>query len=227
MSTKLQIDAANPADLTAEIAEWLEAFDEVVVAEGPEQGAELLAALRHRARRPASPPPANSTTPYLNTIPKHEEVPYPGDRAHRAPHREPSSAGTPWPWCTARTSTTPASAATSRPIPRWPRCSKSASTTSSTPNTPPKGGDQPGDFIYFQGHASPGVYARSFLEGRFDETRLKNFRHELRDTPGLSSAIRTPGSCRTSGASRPSRWASARSTPSIRRASCAISKTAT
>ena len=44
---------------------------------------------------------------------------------------------------------------------------------------------QPGDFIYFQGHASPGVYARAYLEGRFDEARLKNFRHELRDTPGL------------------------------------------
>ncbi len=41
--------------------------------------------------------------------------------------------------------------------------------------------------MYFQGHASPGVYARAFLEGRFDETRLEHFRHELRDTPGLSS----------------------------------------
>jgi pyruvate dehydrogenase E1 component len=66
---------------------------------------------------------------------------------------------------------------------------KSASTTSSTPST---GGDQPGDFIYFQGHASPGVYARAYLEGRFDESRLKNFRHELRDSPA-SPAIRTPG----------------------------------
>ena len=50
-----------------------------------------------------------------------------------------------------------------------------------------KYGDEPGDFIYFQGHASPGVYARAFLEGRFDESRLKNFRHELRGEPGLSS----------------------------------------
>ena len=48
-------------------------------------------------------------------------------------------------------------------------------------------GDQPGDLIYFQGHASPGVYARAYLEGRFDDDRLNNFRHELRDTPGLSS----------------------------------------
>ena len=41
--------------------------------------------------------------------------------------------------------------------------------------------------IYFQGHASPGVYSRAFLEGRLNETHLKNFRHELRDEPGLSS----------------------------------------
>src|ERR1700748_3006405 len=47
--------------------------------------------------------------------------------------------------------------------------------------------DQPGDLIYFQGHASPGVYARAFLEGRLTEDHLNNFRHELRDTPGLSS----------------------------------------
>ena len=79
MPTKLQIDTANPADLTAEIAEWLEAFDEVVVAEGPEQGAELLAALRHRARSAGISTRGELTTPYLNTIPKHEEHPYPGD----------------------------------------------------------------------------------------------------------------------------------------------------
>ncbi|MEO7650203.1 MAG: pyruvate dehydrogenase (acetyl-transferring), homodimeric type, partial [Bryobacteraceae bacterium] len=48
-------------------------------------------------------------------------------------------------------------------------------------------GDQPGDFIYFQGHASPGVYARAFLEGRLSEQHLENFRHELREHPGLSS----------------------------------------
>ena len=51
----------------------------------------------------------------------------------------------------------------------------------------PSYGDQPGDLVYFQGHASPGVYARAFLEGRLTEEHLKNFRHELRDTPGLSS----------------------------------------
>jgi pyruvate dehydrogenase E1 component len=48
-------------------------------------------------------------------------------------------------------------------------------------------GDQSGDLLYLQGHASPGFYSRAFLEGRLTEEHLKNFRHELRDTPGLSS----------------------------------------
>lgn len=43
------------------------------------------------------------------------------------------------------------------------------------------------DFIYFQGHASPGIYARAFLEGRFSESKLKNFRRELAPGGGLSS----------------------------------------
>jgi len=53
-------------------------------------------------------------------------------------------------------------------------------------------GDQPGDLIYFQGHASPGIYARAFLEGRLSEDHLNNFRHELRATPG-SPPIPIPG----------------------------------
>ncbi|HTL59588.1 MAG TPA: pyruvate dehydrogenase (acetyl-transferring), homodimeric type [Candidatus Limnocylindrales bacterium] len=44
-----------------------------------------------------------------------------------------------------------------------------------------------GDMVYFQGHATPGIYARAFLEGRLDEQHLQNFRQELGETPGLSS----------------------------------------
>ena len=51
----------------------------------------------------------------------------------------------------------------------------------------PDGTKLPGDFVYFQGHASPGVYGRAYLEGRLSEKHLENFRHELRDHPGLSS----------------------------------------
>jgi pyruvate dehydrogenase E1 component len=47
--------------------------------------------------------------------------------------------------------------------------------------------DHPGDIVYFQGHASPGVYARAFLEGRLNEQHLQNFRREVRSGYGLSS----------------------------------------
>jgi pyruvate dehydrogenase E1 component len=182
MSMKMQIDAASPADLTAEIAEWLEAFDEVVVAEGPEQGAELLAALRHRARSAGISTRGELTTPYINSIPKHEELPYPGDldleRRIKSLIR--------WNAMAMVHSQNKHDAGIGGHI----------STYSSLATLLEVGfnhffhatyGDQPGDFIYFQGHSSPGVYARSFLEGRFDEARLEHFRHELRDAPGLSS----------------------------------------
>ena len=48
-------------------------------------------------------------------------------------------------------------------------------------------GDRDGDVVFFQGHASPGIYARAYLEGRIDETHLENFRRELRPHGGLSS----------------------------------------
>ncbi|MEJ2040629.1 MAG: pyruvate dehydrogenase (acetyl-transferring), homodimeric type, partial [Desulfosarcinaceae bacterium] len=47
--------------------------------------------------------------------------------------------------------------------------------------------EHPGDVVYFQGHAAPGVYARAFLEGRFSEDRLVNFRRERQPKGGLSS----------------------------------------
>ncbi len=179
---KMQIDAASPADLTAEIAEWLEAFDEVIVAEGPEQGAELLAALRHRARSAGISTRGELTTPYINSIPKHEELPYPGDldleRRIKSLIR--------WNAMAMVHSQNKHDAGIGGHI----------STYSSLATLLEVGfnhffhathGDQPGDFVYFQGHSSPGVYARSFLEGRFDESRLEHFRHELRDEPGLSS----------------------------------------
>ena len=60
-----------------EVAEWLEAFDQVVDDEGPNKGAELLGALVERARATGVDVPVQLNTPYLNTIPASEEVPYP------------------------------------------------------------------------------------------------------------------------------------------------------
>src|SRR5882724_2701848 len=180
MATKIDIPVST--DLQEEIQEWIEAFDEMIVAEGPQQGAELMSALRQRAREAGVQAENELATPYRNTIPKHDEVPYPGDRdmerrvealirwnAMAMVHKQnKTDAG----------------------------IGGHISTYSSLATLLEVGfnhffhakhGDQPGDFIYFQGHASPGVYARAFLEGRLDEKRIANFRHELRDTPGLSS----------------------------------------
>ncbi|MCL6545597.1 MAG: pyruvate dehydrogenase (acetyl-transferring), homodimeric type, partial [Bryobacteraceae bacterium] len=165
-----------------ETAEWLEALDEVVEDAGLERASFLLDRLIERARRSGVVVPHSLNTPYVNTIPAEEELPFPGDRelerriksfirwnamamVVRANKYDPGIGGH---------ISTYASLATLVEIGfnHFFRASY---------------GDQPGDLVYFQGHASPGIYARAFLEGRLSERHLENFRHELRSHPGLSS----------------------------------------
>src|SRR5579883_1752413 len=180
MATKLASPAQ--ADILEEVAEWIEAFDQVVVDEGPEQAAELLDALRQRAREAGINSSSEIRTPYLNTIPKHDEVPYPGDRQMERR----VEALIRW----------NAMAMVHAQNKKDAGIGGHISTYSSLATLLEVGfnhffhasyGDQPGDFVYFQGHASPGVYARAYLEGRLNDDHLKNFRHELREKPGLSS----------------------------------------
>ncbi|WP_353069048.1 pyruvate dehydrogenase (acetyl-transferring), homodimeric type [Tunturibacter empetritectus] len=183
MTTKLE--EAAKQDFIAEISEWIEAFDDVVAADW-EQGSELLEALRKRAHEAGVPTPSELTTPYRNTIPKHDEIAYPGDRAlerrveslirwnamamvHGQNKKDAGIGGH---------ISTYSSLATLLEV-GFNHFFHAKYTVD--------GHQQPGDFVYFQGHASPGVYARAYLEGRLDDDRLKNFRHELRETPGLSS----------------------------------------
>jgi len=167
---------------TQETAEWLEAFEQIVEEEGPEHGAKMLARLAEHAKSLGVKLPIRHNTPYVNTIPKSEEVPFPGDRALER---------------------------TIKSLTRW-----NALAMVSRQNKLDHGigghiasyasiatlievafnhflnasyGDQPGDIVFFQGHSAPGIYARAFLEGRLTEEHLLNFRHELRDHPGLSS----------------------------------------
>src|SRR5256885_5177327 len=165
-----------------EIGEWIEAFDQVVEQEGPHHGTRLLEALARRARRTGVDVPVHLYTPYVNTIPVDEEVPYPGDR----PLERRIKSLIRW----------NAMAMVHRQNKKDKGIGGHISTYSSLATLLEVGfnhffhatyGNQPGDFVYFQGHASPGVYARAFLEGRLTEQHLENFRHELRDTPGLSS----------------------------------------
>jgi pyruvate dehydrogenase E1 component len=78
MTTKLETPAKQ--DFLEEVSEWIEAFDDVIATDW-EQGAELLAALKQRAREAGVPTPSELITPYRNTIPQHDEVAYPGDRS--------------------------------------------------------------------------------------------------------------------------------------------------
>src|ERR1035437_448430 len=78
MSTQVEIPIGS--DLTDEVAEWIEAFREVVLAEGTHYAANLLEKLRESARDAGVATSLHLTTHYRNTIPAEEEVPYPGDR---------------------------------------------------------------------------------------------------------------------------------------------------
>ncbi|MGA8875724.1 MAG: pyruvate dehydrogenase (acetyl-transferring), homodimeric type, partial [Candidatus Korobacteraceae bacterium] len=174
---------SNPQiDSEEEVAEWLEAFDEVVDQDGNNRGSDLLAALMNRARESGVKVPVQLNTPYVNTIPVEEEVPYPGDRLLERRIKSLIR------WN--------AMAMVHRQNKKDPGIGGHISTYSSLATLLEVGfnhffharyGDEPGDFIYFQGHSSPGVYARAYLEGRLSEEQVLNFRHELRGAPGLPS----------------------------------------
>jgi pyruvate dehydrogenase E1 component len=178
---KATVDA--PEDLNPrETSEWLEALEQVVDQAGPGRASYLLKTLLERAAAFGVTAPLKLNTPYVNTIPAGEEVPYPGDRALE---RKIKSL-TRW----------NAMAMVVRANKYDPGIGGHISTYASLATLLEVGfhhffrasyDNQPGDLVYFQGHASPGVYARAFLEGRLTEKHLENFRHELRDHPGLSS----------------------------------------
>src|SRR5271170_5903378 len=165
-----------------ETSEWLEALDGLVEEGGAERAAYLLARLTDRAALYGVETPSGLKTPYINTIPVDEEVPYPGDRAIERRIKSLIR------WN--------AMAMVVRANKHDPGIGGHISTYASLATLAEVGhnhffhgrhSDQPGDFVYFQGHASPGEYARAYLEGRLSDKHLENFRHELREHPGLSS----------------------------------------
>lgn len=171
------------ADVNAqETSEWLEALQEIIDESGPQRASFLLSALMEQAAAMGVTAPLKQNTPYVNTIPVEEEVPYPGDRALERRIKNYIR------WN--------AMAMVVRANKYDANIGGHISTYASLATIAEVGfnhffharyGDQPGDFIYYQGHASPGAYSRAYLEGRLTEKHLENFRHELRDHPGLSS----------------------------------------
>ena len=156
-----------------ETQEWLESLDSVLENEGAERAHFLLETMVDKARRSGAYLPYNATTAYVNTIPAHLQQKLPGD---------------------------PSMERKIRALIRW---NAIMTVLRANEKSPGLGGHIAsfqsaatlydvgfnhffraanesfgGDCVYFQGHSSPGIYARAFLEGRISEEQLDNFRQE-------------------------------------------------
>ena len=176
------VTGAVPGVDPAELEEWFESLDDLIIRYGKERVKNVLAILQERAYRQGVTMPFTANTPYINTIPVDEQTPFPGNREIERRIKS---------------------------IIRWNamamvvRANKyhdgiggHISTYASAATLWEVGfnhffhsrtEDHSGDVVYFQGHASPGVYARAFVEGRLTEENLERFRQELPRGGGLSS----------------------------------------
>jgi pyruvate dehydrogenase E1 component len=164
-----------------ETREWLDALDSVLAFEGADRARFLLGELASEGRRRGAPAPYSATTPYLNTIPVDQQPAYPGDLAAEWSVRSLNR----WNALAMVLRANKESSELGGHIASF----QSSATLYDTGfnhfwHAPSEG--HGGDLIYFQGHISPGIYARSFLEGRFSEEQLDRFRQEV-DGGGLSS----------------------------------------
>ncbi len=163
--------------------EWLESLDYVFQNAGPDRVAALLERLETHAHKLGVSIPFSANTPYINTILPGEQPEYPGDLELERTIRNLVR----WNAMAMVVRANKASDGVGGHISTF---ASSATLYEVAQNHFFKGKDHPdgGDQIFFQGHASPGMYARAFLEGRLSEANLTNFRQELReDTFGLSS----------------------------------------
>jgi pyruvate dehydrogenase E1 component len=162
--------------------EWLESLDYVIQQGDRGRVQRLLATLRHRARAAGVSLPFTAVTAYVNTIRAEDQTPLPGSQ--EIERRIKSLAR----WNAMAM------------VVRANRLSEGIGGHISTYASAAtlyevgfnhffrgKGQDGSGDIIYYQGHASPGIYARAFLEGRLSVDQLQNFRQELEPGGGLSS----------------------------------------
>jgi pyruvate dehydrogenase E1 component len=167
----------------AETAEWLESLDYVLERKGPERVQQLLTALEQAAIRNGVELPFTATTPYVNTIAVDKQPPYPGKR--ELERRIKSFVR----W-NALAMVTRANRDFGGIGGHISTFASSATLYEVAYNHFFRGRGESGfegDQIYFQGHASPGMYARAFVEGRLSEQQLVNFRRELQPGGGLSS----------------------------------------
>ncbi len=165
-----------------ETREWLEALDYVIAEGGSERVRRLFTRLHTHALKKGVQIPYAANTPYINTIAPQDQAEFPGDfdvevrlksyirwnamaMVVRANREEDGIGGH---ISTFASATTLYEVALNHFIRG-------------------KGADGGGDLVFFQGHASPGIYARAFMEGRLTVQQLENFRRELQPGKGLSS----------------------------------------
>lgn len=166
---------------TQETQEWLQALEDILEQEGPERAHFIMESLIEKANRAGAPVPFKATTPYVNTIPVDKQVPYPGDMDLE------------------------------QRIKSFIRWNAMAMVVRGGKKTPELGGHiasfassatlyevgfnhffhaanekHGGDLLYIQGHVSPGIYARSYFEGRLTQEKMDLFRQEV-EVDGLSS----------------------------------------
>jgi len=164
-----------------ETEEWLESLDAVVEQAGPERARFILYRLLKRARQLQVGLPPLTQTRYVNTISTEQEPPFPGDEAMELRIR--------------RMIRWNALAMVLRANTRFEGIGGHLSTYASAASLYEvgfnhffRGWDEgPGDLVYFQGHAAPGIYARAFLEGRLTVEQLDHFRREALWPGGLPS----------------------------------------
>ncbi|MEX2111617.1 MAG: pyruvate dehydrogenase (acetyl-transferring), homodimeric type [Pirellulales bacterium] len=165
-----------------ETAEWVESLRSVLENQGPERVSFLLGELSAAAHRDGVEIPFTATTPYINSIPEDKQPPYPGNRDLERRIKSIIR------W-NAMAMVTRANRAHDGIGGHISTFASSATLYEVAFNHffKGKGDDYSGDQVYFQGHASPGMYARAFLEGRISEENLVNFRQEMAPGGGLSS----------------------------------------
>ncbi|HSV71770.1 MAG TPA: pyruvate dehydrogenase (acetyl-transferring), homodimeric type [Methylibium sp.] len=191
MPESFRAAAANDASDTdsQETREWLEALAAVIDSEGPQRAHFLLERLIDEARQAGIDTPFSATTPYVNTIPAGQEQHSPGQidveerlRAYmrwnamamvvKANRLDPADGGDLGGHISSFASLATMFGAGFNHF--WHADDTDA------------GGTHGGDLLYIQGHSSPGIYARAYMEGRITEEQLLNFRQEV-DGKGLSS----------------------------------------
>jgi pyruvate dehydrogenase E1 component len=164
-----------------ETQEWMEALQAIIGNDGPERAHFLLDRMVEVTRRAGAFLPFQPTTEYVNTIPPHMEAKSPGDAALE--------------WRIRSINRWNAMAMVVRANRKPGELGGHIASFASSATLYDVGfnhfwrapsSEHPGDLIGVQGHSSPGVYARAFLEGRLSEAQIDNFRMEV-DGKGISS----------------------------------------